>query len=132
MFSMKKYLIFIFLLFILQKGLYAQYNLQLNNVKTYTGVITGMQFITLDTVPPMKVWKIEAKGMVNGLQFYVNGRKYNNYVVGVYLNYPWAVSANETLWLKAGDYISYYNTNFPGSSSSIDYVLSLLEFNLTQ
>lgn len=104
--------------------------MEFSSVKTYTGTLGNQGLIVLDTVPSSKVWKVEAIGLSN-LLFRINGKTYTKARFGVYLNYPYAYSVNEALWLKAGDIVSLYNPNTSGINN-LDYVISILEFNLSQ
>jgi len=135
---MKSLLIFAFI-FCLAFNTRAQYNLQLNQVKTYTGTLTSPQEErVLDTVPQGKVWKIEAIGLSGGpyYQFKINGKNYFNiWDPGVNAGSRAGGVIKEIIWLKAGDIITAKNSLGFGScpyGCNQDYVISILEFNLIQ
>ena len=133
----KNYLLFSVLLF-MTISVKAQSNLQFVKVLTYAGTVNSYdkQEVLIDSVPPGKVWKIEAKGMSGfGVALKINGKKYINvqpFSIG--LSSTTGVSINETIWLKSGDVISYayFNTGTTGAIFTYDYFISILEFNLSQ
>lgn len=129
---MKKY--FILVAFALTSFICkAQSNLQLNQVLTYNGVcgqtITSGLSSPTWTVPNGKVWKVEAR---TPDYLKINGRFYTG---GYYtsgngnLNGP---SIALPIWLKSGDVLQYQIGNNFSPSSTFDYFISILEFNLTQ
>jgi hypothetical protein len=119
-------------------NLNAQYNLQLNKVKTFTGTLSQGEEHYLDTVPVGKVWKIEATGFIGGGSYNlkINGKFYYNlWDSGVTANSRASSAIKENLWLKSGDFISARNSACNGCcpyGCNQDYVISILEFNLTQ
>lgn len=116
----------------------AQYNLQFNRVKTLTGETSPNQESNIDTVPPGKVWKIEALGFSSdqlNFAYTINGKVYNNYKVFTTNGAPVSVAtiSSDVLWLKSGDIIGVKNyASGTGSCCFRQYVMSIIEFNLTQ
>ena len=122
----------------------AQGNLQFNQVLTYTGsiqwsaqpwqgfLVNGPQW----TVPSGKGWKIEhkKKALYQYLGFYLNGIG----VVDIFTTSnafgPSAVSVdNSILCLKENDIVNFAtqgNVNDIGGSGTVQYVISILEFNV--
>jgi hypothetical protein len=117
----------------------AQGNLQFNQVLTFTGNVSsnnGAVNSTIQTVPAAKVWKIEHVGgsaflMGNGTQY---GVTINNATSICY----WGSSTSNfqlqlkdicPIWLKAGDNLSFYWSQYNGIQSC-DYVISIVEFNI--
>ena len=118
---------------------FSQGNLQFNQVLTFTGTVTsnnGFVNSAINTVPLGKVWKIEHVGgstslMGNGTQY---GITINNATSICY----WGSSpANQLLkvkeicpiWLKSGDNISFYWSQY-NQTQSCDFIISIVEFNL--
>jgi hypothetical protein len=110
--------------------LYAQGNLQFNQVLTFGGILnsgavssnTGSYIHSSIsyTVPTEKVWKIE-----NMSSNYSNTTLIiNNFLVGS-VN---SIIGNSPLWLKAGDLIIFGATN--SSSTNESYFFSIIEFNI--
>jgi hypothetical protein len=97
---------------------YSQYNLQFNQVLTFTGLVTGTY--TVGTVPSNKVWKIETfSSDINQIAININGIRYD-------FNYGGAMNTSP-IWLKAGDSLSVTSQN----GGNRPYVFSIIEFNLT-
>lgn len=95
-------------------GVFAQGNLQFNQVLTYNGNNTTS---AIWTVPVGKVWKIESVLMVN---FSGTSTFRVNNTIALY-------NSNNTqpIWLKSGD-----NCQFSMSTAGNTYFLSIVEFNV--
>jgi hypothetical protein len=118
---------------------YAQGNLQFNQVLTYTGSLNNAQQISSTfTVPVGKIWKIK---YVSKLPYKMSSQgTYANYYegFGLIVNNLWTYGDNyNELFLKAGDTlkVGYYNqqnqsTYFAGIT--LDFVISIVEFNIVQ
>ena len=136
---MKKILTIAILLFSMAS--YAQGNLQFNQVLTYTGTLTPIQFVsTTYTVPTGKLWKIKfvnklpynIVNTINGVQYQYNGFALN-------INNKWLFGENfNEIFLKSGDTIKLGWANQSASSgynapfANFDYVISIVEFNIVQ
>ena len=130
--TMKKFILFCSLLFV-TKGVFAQGNLQFNQVLTYNGAIgtyLGLSSLSATyTVPTGKVWKIETKSITSSsLTFLINGRtfrdvevRYSGFGSGTMVFY----SISNPIWLKAGDYINFNSTAYVD-----DYFISIIEYNI--
>lgn len=148
---MKKLILSVVILF-LAISMYAQGNMQFNQVKrfTYSGTVSTYLGSTGDpvtlasvTVPSGKVWKIESGSIFssysyNGMKMYTNDMALfiDNQIISmgesVFSN---TMLRNATtslpIWLGAGTYtISYYCGN--SSASSYKAAISALEFNIVQ
>jgi hypothetical protein len=124
----------------------AQGNLQFNQVITYTGSIqwstaqAGQPFFVNGpqwTVPSGKVWKVEHKKKTpfQNLGFYLNGIS----VVDIFRSsnvygYSGVSIDNSILWLKENDIINFAatagNGENNGTGGTVEYVISILEFNV--
>jgi hypothetical protein len=134
---MKKTITIAILLF--SMATYAQGNLQFNQVVTYTGSLNNAQQISSTyTVPVGKIWKIK---YVSKLPYKMSSQgTYANYYegFGLIVNNLWTYGDNyNELFLKAGDTlkVGYYNqqnqsTYFAGIT--LDFVISIVEFNIVQ
>ena len=134
---MKKILTIAILLFSVAS--YAQGNLQFNQVLTYTGSLNNTQQISSTyTVPVGKIWKIK---YVSKLPYRIAtqatyGEYYQGF--GLIVNNIWTYGENyKELYLKAGDTlkIGYYNQQYQTTSFAgitLDFVISLVEFNIVQ
>jgi len=127
--TMKKFIIFCSLLFA-TNGVFAQGNLQFNQVLTYSGRITSSYSSYTSptyTVPTGKVWKIETKTLSSStLSFWINGYIYGDFtIIGAIPNY-----ITNPIWLKSNDFI-YFQEGFSGGSSHTDdYFISIIEYNI--
>lgn len=127
---------------IFSNGVFAQGNLQFNQVLTYSGTIGAsgpggvagsLTPTSIYTVPTGKVWKIETKTIPTGpLKFYINGVEFKDYLIVTSGSGAVAVtSASNPIWLKAADFIYYTITSWPtGSAVSSDFFISIIEFNI--
>ncbi len=118
---------------------FSQGNLQFNQVLTFTGTVAsnnGYVNSAINTVPAGKVWKIEHVGgsaflMGNGTQY---GVTINNATSICYWgsspsNYQLQVKEICPIWLKAGDNLSFYWSQYNGTQGC-DFVISIVEFNI--
>ncbi len=119
--------------------LFSQGNLQFNQVLTITGsVVSSNSFANspINTVPTGKVWKIEHVGgsatiLGNGTNY---GVTINNATTLCYWgsspqNYLLQMKDICPIWLKAGDNLSFYWSQYNGTQSC-DFVISIIEFNI--
>ena len=117
--------------------LFAQGNLQFNQVLTLSGSISvssssGKVNSPTQTVPSAKVWKVEYIGAS-----FVSGTYFAPIPWGVTINTQdlyvstsnYLTSLNSPIWLKAGDQLSFV-TSGTGSTGSIEYLFSIIEFNI--
>jgi len=110
----------VILLFFIAFGAKAQGNLQFNQVITKSQILSCGQTSTTLTVPVGKVWKIEYYSYDS---FYINN---------INLSFNSSADDNRPIWLKAGDSIYYKNT-FPSTNCiAVNFLLSIIEFNITQ
>ncbi|MCX6192457.1 MAG: hypothetical protein NT109_09285 [Flavobacteriia bacterium] len=134
---MKHILTFSFLL--LFGTFFSQGNLQFNQVLTFTGTVTsdnGFVNSPINSVPAGKVWKIEHVGgstalMGNSTQY---GIRINNATTVGYWgnspsNYQLQIKDICPIWLKTGDDLSFYWSQYNGTQSC-DFVISIVEFNI--
>ncbi len=134
---MKKIITITILLFSMAS--YAQGNLQFNQVLTYTGSLNNTQQISATyTVPVGKIWKIK---YVSKLPYRIAAQgTYAEYYqgFGLIVNNIWTYGENyKELYLKAGDTlkIGYYNQQYQTTyfaGITLDFVISLVEFNIVQ
>jgi hypothetical protein len=124
---------------IICNNIFAQGNLQFNQVKTFNGTLpnydslgtTVLSSSSTWIVPANKVWKIETKTITDGCLFlYINGSKYNDLYVS-FAGSGYGVSAYNSapIWLKAGDQI-LFNASCGGIGSR-PFFISIIEFNIT-
>lgn len=117
--------------------LFAQGNLQFNQVLTISGSISvsgssNKVNSPTQTVPSAKVWKVEYIGAS-----FVSATYFAPINWGVTINTQdlyvstssYLTSLNSPIWLKAGDQLSFV-TNGTGSTGSIEYLFSIIEFNI--
>jgi len=118
---------------------FSQGNLQFNQVLTFTGTVVsnnGYVNSAINTVPAGKVWKIEHVGgssslLGNGTQY---GVTINNATSICYwgntpANQLFLVKEICPIWLKAGDNLSFYWSQYNGTQGC-DFVMSIVEFNI--
>lgn len=121
-----KQIILFFLFSVISLGGYSQFNLQFNQVLTYTGKIVNTDSSATWVVPASKVWKIESmSNIINTCNSFV----LNNFAIKN-ANYPTNGGYTENyyspIWLKAGDAIKFRTS----CSGTFIYYISIIEYNL--
>lgn len=112
-------LIVVSLILLTSNGVNAQYNLQFNQVYSYSGGLGAGAYSPAWTVPTGYVWKVESvNSNENFVKVNING---TDVAVPVNFKCPF--------WLKPGDSISMHNTD--GGSGGKTYYISIVEFKLT-
>ncbi len=129
---MKSFL-FSAVLFFLVHYSFGQGNLQFNQVLTYSGsfnsTMNATQSSSVFTVPPGKVWKLEAYSY----SYYYTGS--NRFRVNYLNDSPMdpSVSSNAPIWLKSGDYIFCKAGNLGLVSNDLltnSWFFSIIEYNI--
>lgn len=121
---MKKILLS-FLLVVISLIGFAQFNLQFNQVITYSGKIVENDSTIAWIVPANKVWKIESMTNLQNYcnaSFILNGIPIKNNIYGS----TYVENYYSPIWLKAGDLIKYKVL----CSTPLTYYLSIIEYNL--
>lgn len=118
--------------FLSTMGLFAQGNLQFNQVVSHSGTASGSFSYTSPTwtVPANKVWKIEAAAPFAGLN-----TAHVTRTIQVNSGNAWGahslLSGNPTpIWLKAGDQVRLEASANCCSTYPFSYHISVLEFNV--
>jgi len=125
---MKNAILIIFCLF-LNLELYAQYNLQFNQVLTFNGNASSGSLV-IGTVPTNKVWKIETWSTNwTELNIIINGTKF--YYANSYINGGMTMSSNyNPIWLKSNDILEVHVPMGGWGPITTPYFFSIIEFNL--
>ncbi len=104
---------------------FAQGNLQFNQVKSESVVLSANTSTPTITVPVGKVWKIETMGTNNVTAGYI---KYAINGVAYSLTLGGQMAGGSIIWLKAGDTFSMSNNT--SNINNIGVYYSILEFNI--
>jgi hypothetical protein len=115
-------------------SLSAQGNLQFNQVRNFTGNLSGIATgisSPIQVVPQGKVWKVEHVGG-NGSNpgssprwgVLVNG-SFSASFIGTYIDQNIC-----PIWLKENDTLQFYYVNPQATNQSCSYVISVIEFNV--
>jgi hypothetical protein len=110
----------------LSSSLFAQGNLQFNQVISGTGILATNGVSANQTVPTGKVWKIES----------ISGWNDGGSRLGLTVNtisVPVSGNVLFPVWLKAGDVLRFTLLTNPGTgyaNGPMNYIYSIIEFNI--